>query len=99
YYWLFDLNDLLKVKSGQVLSHTVVPYGYGKLPGGYPSNGINPIIGATFDPARSLLYVSLEGGEAVDFGWLPIVAAFKLNVPSYLEVPSPPSAPAELFIQ
>lgn len=91
YYWLFDMNDLLKVKAGQMNSYDVKPYAYGKLDRTtYANTGFNPIIGAAFDESTNRLYLSLERGDVLPYsGWAPSIVAFKLNV----NVPSPPLPP------
>ncbi|MFZ1789694.1 MAG: T9SS type A sorting domain-containing protein [Saprospiraceae bacterium] len=59
YYWLWDLEDLMLVKNGQLLSHEVRPYDYGVLD--LPlSNSQKKIGGATFDKATGKLYLSIQ---------------------------------------
>lgn len=98
YYWLFDMNDMLKIRAGTMSSYNLKPYAYGKLAKTYPTNGngFNAIIGATFDPAKNVLYMSLQGGDRLAFGWAPSVVAFQLKT-SAAPAPvtsSPPAAPS-----
>lgn len=101
YYWLYDMNDLLKVKAGQIPSYSVMPYAYGKLPSNYPQSGFNGILGATFDPAKSVLYMSLERGETLPYNWAPTVVAFKINVSgsTVIAPPSPPPSGSAVQVQ
>lgn len=95
YYWLFDINDLLKVKAGTMKSYDVVPYAYGKFDKSYANSGFNPILGAAFDAQKNLLYLSLENGERFPWGggW-PIVVAFELAVQNQGQSPPlPPTSP------
>lgn len=93
YYWLWDMNDLYRVKNGQIRSHEVMPYAYGSLDEAVPyiRNGFTPIIGGTFDEARGLLYVSLRRGDANSVSWTPLIAAFRVSTAS---PPMPPANPA-----
>lgn len=90
YYWLWDMNDLLKVKAGQMNAYDVKPYAYGRFDRPYASNGFNPVLGGAFDEATNTLYLSLERGEILPYsGWAPTIVAFKLNV----DMASPPAPP------
>lgn len=98
YYWLFDLNDMLKVKAGQLPAYQMLPYAYGKLNLPYAQNGYNEIIGADFDSSKGLLYLSLQSGDRLDYGWNPSVVAFKLTT-AVSATASPPSAPSGLTVK
>ncbi len=96
YYWAWDLNDLIKVKNGQMQPYDVRPYAYGKitLPMGY-----RPIIGGTFDPASGLAYLSLDNGEWNEFGGLPAVVAYKVPVVDGGTTVQPPQPPSNINVQ
>lgn len=98
YYWLFDLNDLVKVKAGQLSPSAVMPYAHGKLDKAYANNGFNAVIGGAYDSAKGLLYLSLQGGDRMAYGWAPLIVAFKLNVPTAPDTSSPPAAPGSLTV-
>ncbi len=57
YYWLWDMNDLIKVKNGTMNSYDVYPYDYGEFQTPF-SNSVK-IGGGTFDPQSGLLYLTL----------------------------------------
>jgi len=61
YYWFFDLDELLAA------SETIEPrpYGYGRWSVPFDDGGRHHIIGGTFDPARTTLYLSLENAGRV----------------------------------
>lgn len=94
YYWLFDMNDLLKVKAGQMNSYDVKPYSYGRITLPYAGNGQNVVMGGAFDDATNILYLSLYAGDRLQYGWVPSIVAFKLKDGIATEVPSPPLPPA-----
>lgn len=97
FYWLFDMNDLLKVKAGKIASYSVVPYAYGRMSVPYAKNGYNAFSGGTYDPAKGLLYVTLERGQVFEYSWVPTVVAFKVNADTSggeLSAPMPPTNPA-----
>ena len=76
YYWLWDLTDLVAVKSGKKRSSSVLPYAYGKLEGVDVNGHYGPAVGGTFDDHNGVLYLSLrQGGEGE---WAPVVFAFKV---------------------
>lgn len=94
YYWLFDMNDLLKVKSGAMKPYQVMPYSYGKFTRPHATNGFNAILGGAYDSAKGLLYLSLQRGEILNYGWAPTVVAFKVGTPSGNTTVAPPSPPS-----
>jgi hypothetical protein len=54
FYWAYDLNDLLKVKAGQLEPYEPQPYEYDKWPSPFGSTELG---GGSFDPASGKLYV------------------------------------------
>jgi len=94
YYWLWDLSDLIEVKAGRMNAHDVEPYAYGRLADdSYAHNGYNRIIGGAYDYANNRLYLSLERGDASDYGWAPSIVAFSIKTPA------PPLAPANVEVR
>lgn len=60
YYWMFDVNDFVKVKNGSMQPHEVKPYEHGTWTPPFPAKEIP---GATFDPVTGTLYVILQGAD------------------------------------
>ncbi len=59
YYWLWDLEDLIDVKNGNIAPHEVFPYDYG--PWNLPFQvDLKKIGGGSFDPINNQLYLSLQ---------------------------------------
>lgn len=92
YYWLFDVNDLLAVKNGELQSHQVRPYEYGEFPVPFQTGGgvtsltpsaIRPIRGGDFDKENNILYLVLGGSIQPE----QVVVAFSVQVG---ECPKPP---------
>ena len=86
HYWLWDVNDLLAVKNGNMQPHDVRPYDYGVFNAPFQENIFNgttrhnPIIGGAYDAATGLLYLNISGGESTgQFGVKPLVIAYKIN--------------------
>lgn len=62
--WLYDLNDLLKVKAGTVKPWDVRPYAAGPIPGVDESGNFDmPYGGAVYDPAARRFYVMPSAGD------------------------------------
>lgn len=79
YYWLWDLNDLAKVKSGEMLAYDVRPYSFGifDMP---VDTGRAVITGGSFDSINKLLYLSFAHGDRPSGdSHLPLFLAFKVN--------------------
>jgi hypothetical protein len=83
FYWLFDMNDLLRVKNAEIEPHEILPYEYGpfKTPltglGHYAGqDGRNPVLGGTFDPVCNRVYISLRGAD----GHKPVIVAYDIGV-------------------
>ncbi len=79
YYWLWNVNDLLKVKKGQMLSYDVRPYEYGKFD--IPVNlGRGTISGGTYDSNNQVLYLSFKEADTLsNYVRPPVFLAFKVN--------------------
>lgn len=76
YYWIFDLDDLAKVASGEVKIEDVMPYEYGKFEIPMIDTGPKQVIGGTFDPTSQTLYlvVNKTGYEPI-----PVILAYKIK--------------------
>lgn len=95
YYWAWDLNDMIKVKNGQMQSYDVRPYAYGKLtlPIGY-----NLISGGTFDATKGIVYLNIDSAERLEYDSAPVVLAYKVPLPSGEVQAQPPQPPSNITI-
>ncbi|HMR06669.1 MAG TPA: hypothetical protein PKA88_12850 [Polyangiaceae bacterium] len=77
YYWFWDVNDLVKVKDGQLDASAVRPHAHGEF--ATPFSG--EIGGGSFDPASGLLYLTLQGAdtEQGQYANPPVVVAYKIK--------------------
>lgn len=70
YYWLWDVNDMIKVKNGLLLPHEVRPYAKGVFDVPFQTDlytntpEFHPIVGGTFDKLTNTLYLSVFDGGA-----------------------------------
>ncbi len=91
YYWLWDVNDLIKVKNKELESHEVKPYEYGKfaIPDEIDALGIG---GGAFDSVNNMLYVSIPKADTLkDYSVRPVFLAYRFdikneNVPPVIEL-------------
>ena len=82
YYWLWDINDLLSVKSGLIQSYEVLPYDYGVFNTPHGQN-TNEIGGGAFDPLSGTLYLTVQKAD-YDQGTYanpPVVVAYQISNP------------------
>jgi hypothetical protein len=76
YYWLWDVNDLVKVKKGEMNSWAVRPYNYGKL--ALPFKGA--IGGGSFDTASGTLYLTIQGADREgEYSNPPVIVVYRFN--------------------
>lgn len=81
YYWLYDMNDLLRVKRGELKPYEVLPYEYG--PWQHPLTNIthqgtenkNEIIGGSYDETEGVVYLSLRSAD----GNKPVIMALQVT--------------------
>ncbi len=77
YYWLWNINDLVKVKQGLLQPHDLRPYEYGKL--NTPSNA--ELKGASYDANSGLLYVSLKNADTTTkYARPPLIYVYKISI-------------------
>lgn len=79
FYWLWDMNDLEKVKNGELNSYDVRPYAYGAIDVPFGNSGGNKIGGGTFDPETGTLYFSITHGDRSEFSLRPVIIAYNLS--------------------
>lgn len=86
YYWLFDVEDLLNVKKGSVVAHSVRPFEYGKfeLPFEKQEAFSKPrlINGAYYDFENQFLYLLLGHADRLQsaFETVPLLLKYEINV-------------------
>jgi len=81
YYWLYDMNDLLEVKAGNVNQYDVRPYDYGKFDVPFQSSGSNAIGGGSFDYTSNTLYLSVTNANNTvgRYSNPPIIVTFTVD--------------------
>jgi hypothetical protein len=80
-YWMFDVEDLLKVKRGLIKPHEVMPYQYGVFPVPIPVPS-KKIGGGTFDPGTGTMYITINSAdrEQGTYSRPPIIAAYHFDL-------------------
>lgn len=78
YYWLWDVNDLVAVKTGALAPYAVRPYEYGEVPAVFPATELG---GGSFDPVTGLLYLTLQRADTEQgtYSNPPVVAAYSFS--------------------
>lgn len=94
YLWLWDVNDLVKVKSGLLEAYNVRPYWHGKFPApfqNYSSLGYALIIGADYDEVSKRLYLLLGNVDRLQSKYerAPVMVVYEVTYP-----PSSPTTPS-----
>lgn len=90
YYWLWDMNDLMKVKSGQLESYDVLPYDYGEFSTPF-ENGYKQLGGGSYDVETGDLYLTVQRADDQQgqYSNPPVVLVYSTNlisaVDAYLE--------------
>ncbi|MCH7728797.1 MAG: hypothetical protein IH991_20280 [Planctomycetes bacterium] len=82
YYWLWDVNDLTRVRAGKMKAHEVRPYEYGILHTPFASLS-QSLGGGTFDPNTGRIYLTAQGAdrEQGKYANPPVVMAYKVVLP------------------
>lgn len=82
-FWLWDLDDMQRVKAGVLAPHEVKPYDHGpwSLPFQTdPVPGFNKIGGAAYDAVTGILYVTiLEAHKVGEYGYLPVIVGYSME--------------------
>jgi hypothetical protein len=78
YYWLWDLDDLIAVKNGEMNGFDVRPYEYGEFPTPFATNSFG---GGSFDPDTGILYLTVQKADRAQgtYSNPPIVVTFSFN--------------------
>lgn len=79
YYWLWDIDDLVKVKNGLKNSYDVKPYDYGEFFTPFATNAFG---GGTYDPVSGLLYLTVQKADRQQgtYSNPPVVVAFSFDL-------------------
>lgn len=100
-FWFWDVNDLLKVKNGEIASHTVRPYAHGALPTPF-ENAEHQIGGGSFDPTSNRLFFSIQKADTTQGQYAnpPVIVVYRVRVDSTSAVEAAPyQAPRSFQLQ
>lgn len=82
YYWLWDVNDFVRVRAGEIQPHDVRPYEYGifRTPFAGSSHWLG---GGAFDPATGRIFLTAQKADREQGRYAnpPVVMAYKAVVP------------------
>lgn len=87
YYWLWDVNDFVEVRNGNMEPHEIRPYSYGEfdIPFGTMDGSNNvQVAGGAFDADTGMLYVSIVGTDFTRsiYEYMPYIATFSIDTPA-----------------
>jgi hypothetical protein len=90
YYWLWDVNDLARVRAGEMQPHAVRPYEYGifRTPFAGSSNCLG---GGASDASTGRIYLTAQQADRQQGTYAnpPIVMAYQAIVPPPPQVKAP----------
>ncbi len=77
-YWLWDVNQLIRVKKGELKPNQPRPYQHGVINSPFPSTKLG---GGSYDTASGRLYLSLLSADTVQtqYGPPPIILVYNLK--------------------
>ena len=82
-FWLWDLDDIRRVKAGVLLPHEIKPYAHGPWDLPFqtnPSPDFNRVGGGSYDAETGTLYLSiLEANKPSQYSNPPVIATYKLT--------------------
>jgi len=81
YYWLWDVNDLVRVREGEMKPHDVRPYEYGIFPTPFAGSS-HRLGGGAFDASTGRIYLTAQGADRQQGRYAnpPVVMAYKAVV-------------------
>ena len=82
YYWLWDMRDLLRARSGRYPSSAILPYESGEFNVPFQTGGeLKNIGGASYDAQRGLLYLSIlrANNTLGPYSNPPIIVAYQVR--------------------
>jgi len=82
-YWLWDINDLIEVKNGNIASYDVLPYDYGIFDVPFDAQ-TKQIGGGSYDANTGQLYLSLQKADTLQGTYyqnsnLPLILVYNTN--------------------
>jgi hypothetical protein len=85
YFWIFDVNDFLKVQDKKIKPWDLKPIKHGKLTLPFaPQNNAKNVIGADFDEVTERLYIMLENVDKSQsrFEAAPVMLVYEMTTSS-----------------
>ncbi len=81
YYWLWDVNDLARVRAGQIEPHKVRPYEYGVFQTPFAGSSTR-LGGGAFDASTGRIYLTAQHADRQQgrYNNPPIVMAYKATI-------------------
>jgi len=81
FYWLWDMDDLLKVKAGVMNAYDVRPYAYGPMVIPFADNRTD-IGGGTYDVVNGILYLTVQRAddEQGTYSNPPVIIGYQLPI-------------------
>jgi hypothetical protein len=82
YYWIFDVQDLIKAQKKEINPNTIQPIKVGKLSLPFqPRNNVRKVIGADFDYANNRLWMLIENvdNSQSNFESAPVMLVYKMT--------------------
>lgn len=82
YFWIFDVNDFIKVQEKKLKHWSLKPAKHGRLTLPFaPKNGTKNTIGADFDPLTERLYIMLENVDKSQsrFEAAPVMLVYQME--------------------
>ena len=78
FYWLWDVNDLVAVRSGRIASYDVRPYEYGEFPAQFNAREMG---GGAFDAVNGRLFLTLQRADTGQgpYSTPPVIAVYKIR--------------------
>lgn len=82
YYWIFDVQDLLKAQKNELQAHLIKPIKVGHLALPFqPNNSLRKVIGADFDYTNNRLWMLIENvdNSQSQFETAPVMVVYKFS--------------------
>ncbi len=77
-YWLYDVEDLVKVRQGALAPHQVRPYAHGPFVAPFATGEMG---GGSFDAETGLLYLTMQRADRAQGAYAnpPVIVAFRVR--------------------
>lgn len=81
YYWLWDINDWLKVIKNEKSPHDIRPYAFGSFPVPFITKEFRAITGGTLNTLENTLWITLDRADtyAGPYNNPPIILSYSLS--------------------